>query len=283
MGALVLTGPSSCGKGHVASALGEVLSIPSDRHLSMGEILRETVTRAKTEPEFAAQLSARCQIGAATNILESADASDDLLAKIRQHGDELASFFQRSDMHRFTSQLDWLEFCVTRGLLVPNRWTHALVEAKIDRVLETSDAPLILDGYPRTVQAAEHLIAYLTKRNVPVVKVFHLSISKQEMLSRAVNRGRRDDELKALLSRYEFYVEKVQPSVDYMKHVLPANTIALIDAHQAVYDELDGERVLNLSRSVANVVASALLNLGAPRGVVRDLLEHHMGAVPTNV
>jgi hypothetical protein len=68
-----------------------------------------------------------------------------------------------------------------------------------------------------------------------------------------------------------------------MKQVLPANTIALIDAHQAVYDEHDGERVLNLGRSVANVVASALLNLGAPRGVVSDLIEHHMRAIPTNV
>lgn len=283
VGALILTGPSSCGKGHVAAALCKVLSIPTDRHLSMGEILRETVARVKSEPEFAQQLAARCQISASTNVLDSIDTSDELVAKVRQHKDELESYFGRSDMDRFTSQVDWLEFCVTRGLLVPNRWTHMLIESKIDRVLQQSDSALILDGYPRTVSAAEHLLSFLLMRSVPIAKVFHLSISKQEMLSRAGNRGRQDDEMQALLSRYEFYVDKVQPSVDYLKQALPANTISLIDAHQPVYDVVDGKRVFNLQRSIANVVASALLNLGAPRGVVRDLIQLHVNAVPTNV
>ena len=35
-GVLILTGPSSCGKGEVASALSKVMSIPPESHLSMG-------------------------------------------------------------------------------------------------------------------------------------------------------------------------------------------------------------------------------------------------------
>lgn len=280
---MILTGPSSCGKGHVAAVLCKVLSIPTSRHLSMGEILREAVTRVKSEPAFADHLAASCQISARTNVLDSIDTTDELVAKVHEHTEELESWFGRRGAAQFTSQTEWLEFCVTRGLLVPNRWTHLLIESKIDRVLEESDGPLILDGYPRTVSAAEHLVSFLKLRSVSIAKVFHLSISKQEMLSRAGTRGRDDDEMQALLSRYEFYVEKVQPSVDYLKQILPANSIALIDAHQPVYHFVNGERTLHLQRSIANVAASALLSLGAPRGVVRDLIRHHVKAVPTNV
>lgn len=282
-GALILTGPSSCGKGHVADVLCRVLSIPANRHLSMGEILRDTVTRVRSQPGFADELAARCEISPETNVLDCVDTSDELVAKVQQHIEELERMFGRAGMAQFTSQTEWLEFCVARGLLVPNRWTHLLIEAGIDRVLQESEGALILDGYPRTVRAAEHLVAFLQRRAVPVAKVFHLSISKQEMLSRAGIRGRDDDDMQALLSRYEFYVEKVQPSVDYLKQILPANTIALIDAHQPVYESMNGERTLNLARSVANVAASALLGLGAPRGVVRDLIRHHARAVPTNL
>ena len=38
---LILTGPSSCGKGEVASALSKVMSIPQDAFI-YGEILRTT-------------------------------------------------------------------------------------------------------------------------------------------------------------------------------------------------------------------------------------------------
>lgn len=281
--ALVLTGPSSCGKGHVASALCKVLSIPADRHLSMGEILRDTTARVKLDPEFAKRLATEARIDATTNIFECEDTTEELTTKVRQHIPELERHFGRSGMAKFTSQLEWLELCVSRGLLVPNRWTHRLIEQGIDHVARRADAPLILDGYPRTANAAEHLLRFLTERGIPIAKIFHLSISKQEMLSRAGHRGRQDDNLQALLSRYEFYIEKVQPSVDYLKQVLPANTIALIDAHQPVYEDVDGHRTFNLERSITNVVASALLNLGAPRGVVRDLLMLHLKAAPTNV
>ena len=56
-GVVILTGPSSCGKGEVAGALCELLSIDTARHLSMGSILRDTVENAKTDQAFARMLA----------------------------------------------------------------------------------------------------------------------------------------------------------------------------------------------------------------------------------
>ena len=89
---------------------------------------------------------------------------------------------------------------------------------EIDRALaadtEGIDSPFILDGYPRTVAAAQHLLGFLGSVGLPVLKVLHLSISKAEMSARAGKRGRADDNEEALRRRFEFYVENVQPSVD---------------------------------------------------------------------
>ena len=180
------------------------------------------------------------------------------------------------------SQLDWLDFCTARGLLIPNRWTQDLIAAEIERTLsdgeEARQRPFILDGYPRTVVAAKHLLTFLRSLDVPVLRVLHLSISKTEMVHRAGKRGRADDGDEALRSRFEFYVENVQPSVDFLKTELGGDRIALIDAHQPAFVETDGKRVFHLERSIDNVVETALRSLGVPGVIVRDLLERRREA-----
>jgi adenylylsulfate kinase-like enzyme len=51
-GVILLTGPSGCGKGEIAKALCKFLSIPIEKHLSMGDILRKTINKAKNEINF---------------------------------------------------------------------------------------------------------------------------------------------------------------------------------------------------------------------------------------
>jgi adenylate kinase family enzyme len=270
-GAVILTGPSSCGKGEVASALCRVLSIGSDAHLSMGVILRATVARARQDAAYARRLAEEHQISDEVSIFEGADANEDLSRKVRRHAPELEAYFKRPDVAERISQLEWLEFCTRHGLLVPNRWTQEFVAAHLTSSAELRAGPFILDGYPRTVAAAEHLLSLLRRLDIPVIKVLHLSISKQEMLSRARQRRRADDDEASLRSRYEFYVDKVQPSVDYLKVELGSQAVALIDAHQPVYREAAGEKQLDLAASIANVAASALHALGVPGAVAHDL------------
>lgn len=272
-GVVILTGPSSCGKGEVAAALCEMMSIPPDLHLSMGEILRTAFTRAKEDPAYAKLLAEKYNISAHVNIFESVDASDDLSRKVRNYVPQMESYFKKTGMSQRTTQLEWLEFCTMQGLLVPNRWTQEFIAAHIEHTPALREQPFIIDGYPRTVLAAQHLLASLERVKIPVIKVLHLSISKQEMLSRARIRNRADDDEASLLSRFNFYIENVQPSVDYMKVALGSEAIALIDAHQPVYFEGKGEKRLNLQESIANVVWSSLRGLGVPRVIARDILE----------
>lgn len=285
-GVVILTGPSSCGKGEVANALCDVLSIDPTRHLSMGAILRSTVARSKSEPEFADHLDHKYALSARASVFDCIDSNDELDQKVRRHLPDLERYFGRTPSRFISqevsgkprvSQLEWLEFCTARGLLIPNRWTQDLISAEIERVLslppDGHDQPFILDGYPRTVAAARHLLAFLRSVDVPVAKVLHLSISRAEMSARAGKRGRADDDAEALRSRFDFYLENVQPSVDYLKTELGGDAIALIDAHQPAFVEQDGERVFHLERSIENVVATAMRAIGVPRVIVRDLLE----------
>jgi adenylate kinase family enzyme len=266
-GAIILTGPSSCGKGEVAKALCAKLAIPDDHWLSMGKILRETCDNARDD-RFVAELETRHAISDKAPIFDGPDITDALRAKVAEHQTGLAKMLAarsgsraRPGGWRSATALDWLEYCTSHGLLVPNRWTQEFIAAKIAAASQSRLKPLILDGYPRTPVAAAHLLDVLDQARIPVLKVLHLSISKQEMLHRAALRQRADDDPAALLKRYEFYVDSVQPSVDYMKDRLGSPFVALIDAHQPSYEGKNGARVLNLKRSIENVVRACVLAL----------------------
>ena len=285
-GVVILTGPSSCGKGEVANALCELVSVDPRRHLSMGEILRTTAERSKTEPGYASLLEDKYDLSRKTSIFDCLDTTEELTEKVQRYLPDLEAHFGRTPSRFISeevsgrpevSQLDWLEFCTARGLLIPNRWTQDLISAEIEQALaadtEGIDSPFILDGYPRTVAAAQHLLGFLSSAGLPVLKVLHLSISKAEMSARAGKRGRADDNEEALRRRFEFYVDNVQPSVDYLKTELGGDRIALIDAHQPAYTGEGSERVFDLNRSIDNVVSSALRALGVPGVIMTDLLE----------
>lgn len=271
-GVIILTGPSSCGKGEVANALCRTLSIRPEAHLSMGEILRSTFRGAKEDPEFAELLASKYEISSDANIFDCIDTSEALTKKVLSYQAELEKYFKKTGMDKNTSQLEWLEFCTMNGLLVPNRWTENFVAAHIEQARSTREETFILDGYPRTVRAAEHLLEFLESMNIPVLAVMHLSISRQEMMSRAQARGRADDDEQSLHKRFQFYIENVQPSVDFMKTRLGSGRVSLIDAHQPVYDQTEDGPVFNLEASIEAVVTSVLRALGVPRVVLNDLL-----------
>jgi adenylate kinase family enzyme len=271
-GCLLLTGPSSCGKGEVAKALCSLMSIAPGSHLSMGEILRTTIQSAKSDSAFRKLLREKYQISDDNNIFNCIDTTSELSKKVISYKDDLEAYFNKKGYETFCSQLDWLEFCTMKGLLVPNRWTQEFIAAHIEHNPDLHTKPFILDGYPRRVEAAQHLLGILEKLNIPVIKVIHLSISKQEMITRASARGRADDDQSSLLSRYNFYIDSVQPTVDYLKEILGSQVIALIDAHQPVYKDVNGQKKLNLEASINNVVMSVLRNLGVPTSVANDLI-----------
>jgi adenylate kinase family enzyme len=254
-GAIILTGPSSCGKEAVSQEILRTLNLKPCNHLSMGTILRNSFDQSKTDKNYQELLARKFSISHELNIYDCQDTTPELTEKVHSHLEGLMAYYKRSDLDKFISQLEWLEYCTVHGLLVPNRWTQVFIQVEIEKVSDSSDKIIIIDGYPRTVQAAKHLLALLSEKNIPIIKIIHLFISKQEMIQRAKKRGRIDDDDVALNNRYNFYVESVQPSVDFMKERLGYKKIALIDGHKPTYFE-DG--TLNLKTSIKNVTDDCL-------------------------
>lgn len=258
-GVILLTGPSSCGKGEIAKSLCRFLSIPEERHLSMGSILRTTVSRARQDSEFRQQLADTYGISDRVSIFDAGSNPERLITKAEQYRDVFARVLDIDSCG--PSQLDWLEYCVTTGLLVPDDWTEKIITAVLTHSPELQDGIFILDGYPRTIPAARHLLDLLATLQIPVIKALHLAITKEQMKVRALNRGRIDDTDESLERRYQFYIDKVQPCIDYLKECLDASSVALIDGHQPVYDD---QGQLDLQASIQAVVVSVMQALGLP-------------------
>jgi len=249
-GVILLTGPSGCGKGEIAKALCKFLSIPEDKHLSMGEILRKTINKANEDSSFRLILEEKYNISDKVSIFDPDKNRSEVITKANFYKDKLHNF----------SQLDWLKFCVTNGLLVPDEWTVKIVEALFENTPDLKQGIIILDGYPRTIAAAEYLLKTFNRLEIPIIKVLHLYITKEQMLYRALNRNRTDDTKESLERRYQFYIEKVQPCIDYLKACLGIEMVSLIDAHQPVIE--NGQ--INIDASIHKVVTSVMQDLGLP-------------------
>lgn len=259
-GVILLTGPSGCGKGEIAKALCKFLSVPEERHLSMGEILRKTVTKAKEDIEFRAILAEKYEISNHISILDKEKNTPDTIRKVKNYYKEVLKYYRLTNEP--VSQLHWLEYCVVNGLLIPDEWTERIIDALLENSPELQKEIFILDGYPRTVAAANNLLKTFSKLNIPIIKVLHLFITKDQMRLRILNRGRLDDTQNSFERRYQFYVEKVQPCIDYLKNYLGSSKVSLIDAHQPFFDET-GE--LNIDASINQVVFSVMQALGLPK------------------
>ena len=262
-GIIILAGPSSCGKGAVAKELRETLHLPEENHLSMGDALREVITRVDNEPTFRDSLGQQYGVYADRCIYDPTYSDPTLIHKARLYSEELEARFGPEP-----SQADWLAYCVTAGLLVPDAWSERIIDGVIADRAAGESSVILLDGYPRTEIAARHVLGLTERLSIPIIKVIHLSVSKREMHKRALGRRRQDDTPEMLERRYQFYVEHVQPCVEYIKAKIGSQRVSFIDAHQPEY-LADGS--LDLPASVRNVADAVLIALGVSRHILRCL------------
>ncbi|HEY5562172.1 MAG TPA: nucleoside monophosphate kinase [Clostridiaceae bacterium] len=256
-GVIILAGPSLCGKGEIGKALCSILSIPTKRYLSMGDILRQTIEEAKINESFKKDLAIKYNISYKISIFDPDYNNKEDIQKARLHEEDVISYLSLKSNN--ISQFDWLEYCVLNGVLVPDQCTTSVFDALLENSKELQNSIFILDGHPRTVVAAAHMLKTLDKLKIPVIKVFHLFITKEEMKARGLDRNRADDNLDSLKRRYKFYMDHVQPAISLIKNKIGYKNTCLIDANQPVYFN-NGE--LDLESSINNVVLSVLLALG---------------------
>ncbi len=78
---------------------------------------------------------------------------------------------------------------------------------------------LIFDGYPRSINQAKNLDLLLDKSNQRIDLVFFLNVNKDTIIKRIQKRkileNRSDDELDTILKRYDTYMERTKPVLDF--------------------------------------------------------------------
>ncbi len=72
---------------------------------------------------------------------------------------------------------------ISKGELVPDEITIAMVEGKLDR-LEN----VLLDGFPRTIPQAEALDKYLKENNKEITAVINLKVPDEDIIKRTSSR-----------------------------------------------------------------------------------------------
>lgn len=213
-GVFLLLGASGSGKGTLAKQLLELGIV--QHHVSMGDLLRGMLER-----------------------INDTDARNKLELQL---SDE--------DLSGFSSKTAYFENCVQHGLLIPNSWTQAVIENELEHRPELQTETWVLDGYPRQIQAATHLLTTFSKLEIPVLAVIHLKISLLEMQKRLISRGRHDDTITAIENRFMFYQEHVLPTLEYLQY----SGIKLLEVDTATKEP----EILSAAQIVLNRVFQAL-------------------------
>ena len=105
---------------------------------------------------------------------------------------------------------------MTQGHLQPDFLTDAI----FTNILVSSLSPekhLIADGYPRTLVQSknfEEMAKFFKRENV---KIIYIELSKEEAMKRNLLRGRADDTKEGIEKRFNEYVNKVVPAMNYFK------------------------------------------------------------------
>jgi adenylate kinase len=112
------------------------------------------------------------------------------------------------------------------GRLAPTELVQALVGERLAQ--SNCSGGYLLDGFPRTVEQAEHLDRLLAARGAAGLdRAVYLDVSEEAILARLATRGREDDVEHVVRERLRQYDKLTKPLVDYYRG-------------RGVLDEVDG-------------------------------------------
>src|ERR1700720_4821635 len=81
------------------------------------------------------------------------------------------------------------------------------------------DRGFLLDGYPRTLAPAKTLAGVLEAGGRPLDAVLLLTVPEQELMRRALARGRSDDREEVVRERLRVYREETEPLIGYYRRL----------------------------------------------------------------
>jgi len=135
-----------------------------------------------------------------------------------------------------------VEDTMAAGRLVDDDLMAEVVRERVSR--RDARQGFLLDGYPRTLPQATTLEAMLPLLGGPLDAVLLLEVPQQVLVTRALGRGRADDEEGVVRERLRQYEEKTAPLVGH-------------------YEDLGLLRRIDGNRTMDEVTAQVLLALGA--------------------
>ncbi len=110
-----------------------------------------------------------------------------------------------------------LKDSMMRGHLQPDFLTDALVANILINDLNDKKH-LIFDGYPRTLIQSENLEEMLEFYKQKDIKIVYIKLGKEEAMKRNLLRGRVDDTKEGIEKRFDEYVNKVVPAMNYFEN-----------------------------------------------------------------
>lgn len=103
-----------------------------------------------------------------------------------------------------------------KGELQPDFLTNSIFTNILIQELD-KNKHLVADGYPRTLNQAESFESMMNFYQRKNIKIIYIEVGKEEAMKRNLLRGRSDDTEEGILKRFNEYVNKVIPSMNYFK------------------------------------------------------------------
>lgn len=105
---------------------------------------------------------------------------------------------------------------MARGEWVPDFLTNAVFINMLISNL-SAEKNLIADGYPRTLPQSEVFEEMMKFYNRADIKIIYIELGKEEAMKRSLLRGRHDDTKEGIEKRFDEYINKVVPAMNYFK------------------------------------------------------------------
>lgn len=127
-----------------------------------------------------------------------------------------------------------VEGIMNSGKLVDDETMAEVVRARLAR--PDAEDGFILDGYPRTLPQAETLAGILSDAGEELDAVVLVDVPEDELVARALGRGRADDSEEVVRERLRVYREKTAPLAGYYEE---RGKLRKIDGHASVEEVTD--------------------------------------------
>ncbi|MDP9248928.1 MAG: nucleoside monophosphate kinase [bacterium] len=121
-------------------------------------------------------------------------------------------FRKLTETKSFSAEL--VRECLDAGKLVPDFLTNAIFVGMLSEGL-APEKNLVADGYPRTIAQSEIFETAMDFYKRKGIKIIYIEVGKEEALKRNLLRGRHDDTEEGLAKRFDEYVNKVVPAMNY--------------------------------------------------------------------